>query len=240
MVTLTCDLKKQDTPEAFKSPQFSHHLLLISFKVFFIISDLLLPDVFQCKHLSVCRCWGGLNDSAVPQPAGFTPNLFLGAKPGFCWTAAAFRVHHYASFYFWSAATSPNARILALVFPDTVETGSAIWSEPGGSIQQATCRANTSAAHIRHWQLSLITFERARDSWVLAMAPIGVWDASSQLHTGWANQLFSEPLLSIITVGWEGRGGELRWRQGMGTGCRGLGEWWGPYSRSLIRFHGAL
>lgn len=153
-----------------------------------------------------------------------TTNLFVGAKPGFCWTAAAFWVHYYASFFFsWISATSPNARILALVFPDTVETGSAIWSEPGGSIQQATCRANTSAAHIRHWQLSLITFERARDSWVLAVAPIGVWDASSQLHTGWTNQVFSEPLLSITTVGWEGRGAEMETGDGDGmSGLRGV------------------
>lgn len=87
--------------------------------------------------------------------------------------------------FFWIAATSLNARALALVFTGKVQTGSVIWSEPGGSIEPASCRANTSAAHItywcvlvRHWQLSLITFERARGSLEPIVTPTGICHVS--------------------------------------------------------------
>lgn len=153
-----------------------------------------------------------------------------------------FRVYYCVSKnVFWIAAMNPNARFLALVFTDKAETGSAICPEPGGSIQQATCRANTSAAHImcRHWQLLLITSEHARDSWALAVTPMGLWDVSSQLHTGWATHLFSVP----PSLNNHGRMGgawwEWRWKRGVmsGSGDRWVG---GRYSRSLIRCHGAL
>lgn len=136
----------------------------------------------------------------------------------------SFRVYYCASkTVFWIAATSSNARILALVFTDSGDRK--CYMTRARRIHTVGYMQGKRLSCSHHWPLSLITSEHARDSWALAVTPMGVWDVSSQLHIGLDTHLFSEPpsLNNYGRMG--GAWWEWRWKRGVmsGSGDRWVG-----------------
>lgn len=145
---------------------------------------LLLPDVLHCKHLLVCRRWGGLNGSFS------STDTSSSQKSNVCFycRAAAFREHFrtfkfsiflnrsyefkrqgFSSGVYWQRGD----RECYMVRARRVDTADFMQGK------YLSCSHQDWCVLVRPWQLSLITFERAHGSLEPIVTPIGVMSHGS-------------------------------------------------------------